>query len=151
MSNPFVQPAGLRGIILRDEEDRVIVQATPKEIEAFAPRRGQAVDVRQANVTMRVRGMRGHPFLAATNVESTGVDASRNPQQAPVDGAGVIDPMGGMLYDAEGRPVALIDSVHVTANHIDVTRFGGTRQMMMAGPASIELGVKVLPGVTLLR
>jgi hypothetical protein len=171
VSSPYTAPT-LRGIILRDEDDKVIVQATPADIRAFGQQPGQSVNMRPetARVSMR-RTSRlagsgfaeqhrygygsGYPWPTSrfANSWSTGDDlAALNYASTEQVGArrlepGRIDPED-YLYDRHGRPVATILSVNINVGTADVSTFGGGRQVMQTGLTDVDITAKGLPGVT---
>lgn len=89
----------LRGIIVRDEDDRIIVRATAEEVQRFAHTRiGSPVDMRPATLRVTV------PHTGATS--PTSWDSYYN--QTP---PGIIRMRGSrppVLYDVNGQPVAIV-------------------------------------------
>jgi hypothetical protein len=132
-TSPFTTPV-LRGIVVRDEDDRIVVRATPVEVERFGARPGLRVDLRAADVRLRVGGRPGGESAARSH--------------------GVTGPVGelrlvpGLLYDAVGRPVAVIREVRRHVESVDVTTFaGGTA--VASGVGRIEFAAEALAGVQL--
>lgn len=140
MSNSWTAPPTptLRGIILRDDDDKVIVQATPSEVRTFATQhRGQQVAVQPTTGYMRAS-------FAVRNPPPTTIEEMSGHADA------ILDPYG-LLYNAEGKPVAQIREWQVSVDQLDVTSFSDTRQFLMGVGQRVQIGVEVLPGVRLLR
>lgn len=136
----------LRGIILRGEDDKVIVQARPQDVQRFAPRGGEQVYVRPADIRLRV-GRWGGMMMLSTGVMTQPITFASS---APMMGetAPELDP-ADYLYDRHGRPVAVINDIQVHVDQIDVTTFGGTRQFIN-GQQMISISAQGLPGVRVL-
>lgn len=125
----------LRGILLRDEGEALVVTASPAEVRRFAEgQRGRPVVVQQAEVRMRFGGL---------NADAYGDPAQDVLALEP----GVLRSTDQFLYDREGRPVARVVRLTQDVDQIDVTSFGSTRQMFTPGLIRIGLEVAVLAGV----
>ena len=88
---PYVNdPPPIRGIVRDLRADRVIIEATPAEVAAFA-RKDVVAFAKQAD---------GPPII--------GEDM--------------------LLYDAQGRPVAMIEQVDIRQDRVDVSTFDNPNQ-----------------------
>jgi hypothetical protein len=127
----------LRGIIVRDEDDKIIVQATQPEVERFArQRRGVAVDMRPA--TLRVR------------VHHDGLQSPATWQDHDGGPVGVIRLRGNspiVLYNDEGLPVAIVRDVQQHSMPIEVTSHGNVMEQFISGGLYLSLTADGLPGV----
>ena len=140
----------LRGVILSDDDDKVVVQASPQEVRRFVARPGRDVTV--------ARQIRGRMVLGETTW-STSVDEPLSVTQRWHNSAstgddfpepGVIRLMRGgvaFLHDEHGRPVATITDINLSAHPIDVTSFASRRDVFVNGITEIEIRARGLPGV----
>jgi len=140
-TNRYVAPT-LRGILVRDEEDKVIVQATPQDIRAFGQQAGTEVRMQPEapDVRMRVgRAREASPFtyLYGSQVAGWPVGCYTTAPILPDPGPGRLV-YGDYLYDRQGRPVAVMTTLRVNVQNHDITTFGGTRQVL-AGMAEVEI------------
>lgn len=121
----------LRGIIVRDDDDSIIVRATPAEVKAFTSKakRGQEVNVKPASLRMRV----GH-------VPRETWDENTQPTAAELRG-------GDLLYNAAGQPVATIQEVIMSSNPIRVTTLGGMVDTFIQGRYYVDIRAEGLPGL----
>jgi hypothetical protein len=131
---PPMKPPPLRGIILRDTRDTVIVQADADEVARFAAKPG--TDVRVEHATMRLRLSR------PSEDRPTWAGHETRPVQV-----GVVDLRHGQLYDVHGRPVAVIRDVRHDVNPVDVTTFGDVATRYLDGLVQTILTCTLLPGV----
>ena len=165
VTNKFTAPT-LRGIILRDDDDQVIVQATREDIRTFAPQRGQEVRVQPAEVRFRLRqptfystqalnplqmhylyGSRSLPSWPNYMTTGSFEDVSFGERES--DEPGSVDP-AGYLYDQRGRAVARVLEVTVNVRHEDMMTVRGAREAFEGG-ATLDIRAEGLPGVRLLR
>jgi hypothetical protein len=96
---------GLRGIILREESDTLVVQATPSDVKKFGAKAGQEVEVRGGSVSM--------DYETAKRFQHGEFHwRSMRP--------------GMVLYDEHQHPIVQVRDfdVRVDHEHIDVTSFG---------------------------
>lgn len=128
------QPAAIRGIVLRDERDTLIVQASLDEVQRFAaPMRGREVSV-QPDVNIRLR--RPDPTTGGC-VQGQGE-------------VGRID-FGDYLYDRDGKPVCVIRTLNMDHDLLETTSFSDLQRSYMRGALHIRIEAEGLPGVTLSR
>lgn len=154
--SPFTVPT-LRGIILRDETDKVIVQATPSEVREFAPRPGQEVAVRPDAPRVRARMVPAHYGGMYFYGASRGVGWPwPRPQldeedESPTGAVGRLR-HNDFLYDRDGRPVARMTEINVlvpTAG-MGMSLLGDAAAQVASGDVFYEIRARGLPGVTLL-
>lgn len=126
----------LRGIVLRDDRDTLVVQASEVEVQRFARAQvGRPVQVESS--TLRVRVDPGITLM------TTGDAAPFSTPLTP----GQLTP-GGLLYDAAGRPVAYVRNVQVHTERLDVTAIGSHMRTMMSGLTRVEITAEGVAGVT---
>ena len=101
----------VRGIVIREDPDRLIVQASEADVAAFA---------RQAWAGAVVSGVRNGWAL-----------------QAEGDGASLR--ASDTLYDVNGRPVAMITEMSMTAEALDMTRLGDAYQHYARGRVRVDI------------
>lgn len=96
LTNPI-----LRGIIVRDDDDSIIVRATPQEVQRFSAKtpKGQTVDVKPAKLSVRLPR---DPGAAVPRTWTSAVPTSTTAE------IGLNDMV---LYNREGLPVAVISEV----------------------------------------
>lgn len=144
--SPFTAPA-LRAIILRDDNDKLIVQASKKEISAFAQPKGQPVQIRPTSpdMLMRFRGRHHEP------PETQATFAQPDPYTS---GRVILNP-DDFLYNVNGEPVARIMELEMIyhSNIIEVTTFGSSNRDYIAGDgtggSTINLRATGLPNTRL--
>lgn len=138
---PPMQGPSLRGIVLRDEADLIVVRATPEDVRRFATANmGQPVNLRRADVRLRFVPLSGGTVVMAPGPV---------PPRFTEDGAPAeLDP-DGLLYNARGMPVAQVTSVRLNVHPVDVSTMGDVYRTFAAGRRSLDVEVQVLPGVTL--
>lgn len=147
----FLVPT-LRGIIVRDETDKVVVQATPQQIQQFAPRPGQEVAVRPETPPVRMR-VGGRRYAArSANMYTYGPASAWQEPTLEEDARPEVGRLryDDYLYDRDGRPVAQIVAVDVYQDRFETTTFGDAVRSYMAGQTQIDIRARGLPGVTLL-
>lgn len=105
MTGPYT-----RGIVLREESDVLVVQATPEEVASFAL--GQGVHV-----------VAGAPEPAETRSDTF---------RALMD-------EGGLLYDRHGRVVARVTSMRVSRDSIDMTTAFDSAPVLMSGRRHVHI------------
>jgi hypothetical protein len=118
----------LRAIVVRDEDDRIIVAATPQDIRNFAAKPGQEVRVRPPRAEVRMR-LGGQAAIGE-----------------PAEDVGRID-LDDYLYDRDGKRVAYVRRFTFHSEAIDVSTFAGGSAFVQ-GLMHTELDVVALPGVT---
>lgn len=116
----------LRGLIIRADAERLIVQATTEEILRFKPEPQQQLEIRRQSVRGQIR--------FGTVSEETTRTIHRGAQQVAGITPGRLDFRGNdFLYDRDGRPVAYIKAVNVTS--------------AIDRPLAIEIEAVGVPGV----
>lgn len=130
---------GLRAIVLRDEEDTLVVQATPAQVAQFGARSGDAVMLRRQRPRSTVV-MGGIGFVSG----GTRADAAHDDVLGQVRGTICARDGHNYLYDKDGHPVAFI--TRLRQEMIDVTRYGDVSAQYL--PSNIvSVDVVVLDGV----
>lgn len=139
----LTREAPLRGIVLREERDTLVVQASVDEVQRFArAQRGREVRVEQATLRMRVGGTPTlHSTAESVNQRGGGVRCGYGAA------SGVLE-LAGLLYDRHGRPVAYVRDVRVHTETLDVSAMGDTWQTMMPGRTSVDIRAEGVPGLT---
>lgn len=125
----------IRGIIIRDDEDRIIVQARPNDVRRFARPNAQ-VDLRRTDVRL---GFRPGGFRLRMAEPANGLDVAE---------PGRIDPLD-YLYDRDGRPVCQVTEVVVEARPIEVTTFGDVEARFIQAPSEVDIRAVGVHGVGL--
>lgn len=142
MANVFTAPT-LRGIIIRDDADHVIVRADSQDIRNFAQKPGAQVEMRPPPADLLLR-FRGGP---SGSVQRRG---GRSGPAPAVLTEPVYIRMSDYLYNAEGVPVAEIHQINQNMENIEITSFGDVQRSYVAGPLSLEIQAFGLPGVRVL-
>lgn len=139
MANVFTAPT-LRGIIIRDDADHVIVRADSQDILNFAQKPGAQVEMRPPPADLLLR-FRGGP---------SGSVQRRGGRSGPAP-AILTEPVylkcTDYLYNAEGVPVAEITQIHQNMEAIEVTSFGDVRRSYAQGVVALDISAFGLPGV----
>lgn len=131
MFTPPMAEAPLRGVVIREERDTLVVQASEQDVQRFARSRGGAeVNVQAATLRVSMGGAR--------DIYADG---------APPENPGVLR-MDDFLYDREGKPVARVRDVRVDVDRIDVTSFGDVARNFVNGLTHVRIQADGLAGVT---
>jgi hypothetical protein len=130
LSNSLLKPVvpTLRGIIIRDDDDRIIVQATTQDVQRFAQRPGQRVQVQPAELRVKLDG-------AKRTVE---IDVPEH--------VGTIR-RRGFLYDSDGLPVARIVEVLVHTSFVEMSTVLGQQRLLSGAGGKVDIQAEGLPGV----
>lgn len=137
--------APLRAIILRDENETLVVQASPEEVQRFDPRVGQEIVLQHIARAFAIpgQGLQYGDYTYTTSSPAT-------PQVRSA--RGVIEPRADppqVLYDARHRPVCFIHSVDVDIERFNITVFGDPQPTYISGRPHLRISVEVLDGVTI--
>lgn len=121
------ESAPLRGIVIRDSSDTLVVRASAEEVDRFAARQGAEVAVLHPEMVMRL----GHvPAGEPVTDQAT---------------AGTVSP-GDTLYDGMGRPVAIIEHLESRVDAVDVTSHGDMYQTFTQGRRELRISAVGLVG-----
>lgn len=109
---------GLRGIILRDDEDTIVVKASQADIKRFGAARQSEVVVNHGRMSM--------DFATANAVITGGVSF-------------VMARPGEMLYNADGAPVLRIRDASYRRDTFDVSTFSDQFPKFVQGRLRISI------------
>jgi hypothetical protein len=109
----------LRGIILREPGEELVVRATAQEVEAFGARRGEQVELLRPRMTYRAGAYRAG---AVGMMTSSG--PNYDPSEAQLPPAYLMLRPGAELFDADGNRVAIIQEINLTQDRIETTSYG---------------------------
>ena len=107
----------LRGIIVRADADKLIVEATPDQIARFNPTTGQEAEIQRTATAAMPGG-----FLS---------------------GNGSVEDR--TLFDRFGRAVAIVTDVSIHQELIDVTNFSSDQQTYLHGHRTVDIRAIGLP------
>jgi hypothetical protein len=141
-------PTALRGIVLREEADALVVQATPEEVRRFMADRAaeRTVEVRRRPPRAIDLGpvSSWHTWHNWHTTHTTGDDRQeRAPRLLRMSGG------SRLLYNEDGVPVAVVRRASVEVDRVDVTSFGSSSPDFVAGEPRVRLDVVALPGLRL--
>ena len=105
--------------------------------------RGIVLGADRANLI--VRATESETALFSKNAEVVISQPDVKPQDVNISLAEVLQ-NSGLLYDAHGKPIAMVTSVSVTSDRIDVTMASDVTPQYISGPRHIHLTAVGLGG-----
>lgn len=140
------QSPRLRGIIIRDPSDTLVVQATPEQIHEFGAARNNEVELSLVSALRRDSSGVDHEFM---NYFTTGVDdwvVSRSyastgtlPPSRPALNLNRVLAPGEPVLSAAGEVIGTIRNASLQTERIDITTFADRYQQYIPGRRSIML------------